>query len=252
MHIFRILKKRNNENTNFFLEMDAPTPLKRRHATSSSHPRRKAPRREPPQSPSASSPASRVVPPDTSRDEPRRPLGIIIGQAPPASVGEGAGEGFTPLSGLAERRLARLAGLEVDELWHRFDRHNLLSEFPGRLPKHARHQRTSGYALHQSNGDAFPMEQARAAAAALDLCRYRLVVLLGLRVAAAFKVKRASLLMLNEEALPCPLIILPHTSGVSHFWNDAANVAAAEHAFRDAIARFATTRSRFFLTGARE
>lgn len=242
--------------------MDAPTlsATKRRLATS--HPRRKAPRREQPpppsprqstlppaspQSPSVSSSASRgLAPPDTGRDTPRRPLGIIIGQAPPASVGEGEGASFTPLSGLAERRLARLAGLDPAELWQRFDRRNLLSEFPGRLPEHTRHQRGSGYALHQSSGDAFPMEPARAAAAALDLRRYRLVVLLGLRVAAAFKVKRASLLMLDEEALSCPLLIMPHTSGVSHFWNNAANVAAAEHAFRDAIAQFATTRSRFF------
>jgi hypothetical protein len=112
-------------------------------------------------------------------------MGIVIGQAPNAY----AGAASEPLSGLAERRLARLAGMELTELWTRFDRTNLLDAHPGRKPRADKHTRESGYTLHQSAGDAFPMEEARAAAAALDLSSYRLAVLLGLSVASAFRVR---------------------------------------------------------------
>ena len=168
-------------------------------------------------------------------------MGIVIGQAPPIH----SGEDFVPLSGLAEQRLARLAGLEVADLWRRFDRRNLLHEFPGRKPRADKHRRENGYMLHQSNGDEFPLELAREAAASVDLSGYGLAVLLGLQVAGAFRVK-AKLLTFDLETLACPAIVLPHTSGVSHFWNDADNVAAAEVAFRDAIAQCLVKRSRFF------
>ena len=75
-------------------------------------------------------------------------------------------------------------------------------------------------------------------------------MLLGLRVASAFRVPRAKLLLLDEAALPCPVLVLPHTSGVSHFWNRAANVQAAERAFRDAMCAHMSTRSRFFREAA--
>lgn len=61
----------------------------------------------------------------------------------------------------------------------------------------------------------------------------------------AFRVK-AQLLFLDLHTLACPVIILPHTSGVSHFWNDAERVSAAEGAFRDAIAQCLGSKSRFF------
>ena len=176
-----------------------------------------------------------------SRQFAQRPTGIVIGQAPPIH----SGEDFVPLSGLAEQRLARLAGVEVGELWRRFDRRNLLDAFPGRKPRADKHRRENGYMLHQSNGDEFPKELAREAAAGIDLSGYGLAVLLGLQVAGAFRVK-ARLLTLDMETLACPAIVLPHTSGVSHFWNDADNVAAAEAAFRDAIAQCLGKRSRFF------
>ena len=172
---------------------------------------------------------------------PERPLGVVIGQAPPIHKGAD----FVPLSGLAEKRLARLAGLEVGELWQRFERRNLLDSHPGRKDKADKHQPDSGYRLHQSTGDEFPKELAREAAAEMDLSGYGLAVLLGLQVAGAFRVK-AKLLTLDLETLACPAIVLPHTSGVSHFWNDADNVAAAEAAFRDAIAQCLGKRSRFF------
>jgi len=163
-------------------------------------------------------------------------LGVIIGQAPNAS----AAAGFRPLEGLAEQRLARLAGLTVEALWERFDRRNVLSAFPGRKHKDDKHGTAAGYALHASTGDRFPMEEARAAAAAMDLSGYRLVVLLGLRVASAFRLRQPKLLEESCSAkspLACPVLVLPHTSGVSHFWNEPQNVRLAEDAFRRAMAR---------------
>ena len=175
------------------------------------------------------------------REVKQRSLGIVIGQAPPIHTGAD----FVPLSGLPEKRLARLAGLEICELWQRFERRNLLDNHPGRKFKADKHQRDNGYRLHQSTGDEFPKELAREAAAGVDLSGYGLAVLLGLQVASAFQVK-AKLLTLDYDTLACPAIVLPHTSGVSHFWNDADNVAAAEAAFRDAIAQCLGKRSRFF------
>ena len=63
---------------------------------------------------------------------------------------------------MAEQRLARLAGISVSELWERFDRQNLLAQFPGKEPKEDRHRREAGYKLHESTGDCFPLEPARA------------------------------------------------------------------------------------------
>ena len=40
-----------------------------------------------------------------------------------------------------------------------------------------------------------------------------------------------------ESPLACPVLVLPHTSGVSHFWNEPQNVRLAEDAFRRAMAR---------------
>lgn len=187
-------------------------------------------------------------PPDEPRSAERggqrQRRGLIIGQAPNAA----ACDGDAALQGTSEQRLARLAGLSVAELWQRFDRRNLLDHFPGKLPKRQCHRREAGYTLHQGTGDVFPLDRAREKATqmAVDLTDYRLVVLLGLRVAAAFRLPRPRLLTLDEASLPCAALVIPHTSGVSHFWNDEAKVRAAEAALRDAILRFMGTRSRFF------
>ena len=118
--------------------------------------------------------------PSDAREDGQYPLGIVIGQAPPIHTGAD----FVPLSGLAEQRLARLAGLEVSTLWRRFNRRNLLEAHPGRKFKADKHQRTNGYRLHQSTGDEFPKDVAREAAATIDLTGYRLAVLMGLQASA--------------------------------------------------------------------
>ena len=215
------------------------------HADGGAITARLAARAEPVASTAAPSSPARPVSDDAAAaadDCRRRPKGLIVGQAPNA----GASAEFVPLSGLAERRLARLAGVEVHELWQRFERRNLLDGHPGRKPRAEKHTARAGYRLHQSSGDEFPMEQARAAAVDIDVSDYRLVVLLGLSVANAFQLPRPRLLTLDRDTLPCPTIVLPHTSGVSHFWNDPANVQLAECAFRAAIAECLCTRSRFF------
>ena len=96
------------------------------------------------------------------------------------------------LEGLSGSRLARLAGLPPSDLWARCDRINLLSHFPGTKPK-APSQLDETYQLHQSSGDYFNLKKARAAADAMDITSYHLVVLLGLNVARAFRLQHPSL-----------------------------------------------------------
>merc|ERR1740117_2166348 len=97
-----------------------------------------------------------------------------------------------PLKGGAERRLARLSGRSTQELWELFDRVNLLPYFPGRKARAPKHnQRT--YRLHQSDGDTFPLSEARDMSSAVPIQRYAVVLLLGLNVARAFGVPSPAL-----------------------------------------------------------
>lgn len=137
---------------------------------------------------------------------------LLVGQAP-----SGRAPGAAPLDGPSGRRVARLAG--VLELGDAFDAANLLGEFPGK----------------QGKGDAFPAAAARLAAAALDLSGRPLVVLGGRGVAAAFGEGGRAWL----EAFPLrgiPAIVVPHPSGVSHWWNCPANAARASLVLRAAAA----------------
>eukprot|EP00913_Durusdinium_trenchii_P009406 g8840.t1 len=118
--------------------------------------------------------------------------GLVLGQAPPGPR-ENLPRGWRPLAGPAEQRLGRLAGLSVQQLWQRFDRANLLAWYPGLKKRAKKHSVSRGYKLHSSDGDVFPMKQARQAAASMDLSKYRSVLLLGTSVA------------------------------LSHFWNDKEN-----------------------------
>ena len=239
--------------------------------------------------------------------------GLFVGQAPSRT-------GVDVLGGIAERRLARMADLGVDELWALFGRVNLLNYFPGGRGRDARHlpRRLGGtYRLHEGEGDMFPAAEAMGAASALcaDLAvpprAPSLVVLLGLQVAQAVakaKVPEGVVLIAPRPALmargrlvlcarantprrrgtrsvcwrcrargalPLPvdgaaaarapgppprrassaaaggggrtlppacqtveLLVLPHPSGVSHFWNGTANAAAASDVLRKCMAEF--------------
>jgi hypothetical protein len=180
--------------------------------------------------------------------------GLIIGQAPRL----GATDDLPPLSGLPERRLASLAGLTVEELWGKFDRVNLLTAFPGRLcdvgvedsgdasvPSVEKEgvldmERKGEAAAVKPKGDQFPLNEGREAATRLlpQLRKYSRVVMLGLNVAKSFCAPKVDLLdtfLLCDETevggngpgvegpsrppgTPTLVLVLPHPSGVSHFW----------------------------------
>ena len=119
----------------------------------------------------------------------RRPRAIIIGQAPPPNLAAAEARDFLALDKPApERRLARLAGCSVEELWRVFERKNVLAFWPGKKERAAKHHKAAGYTKHESAGDLFPLDDARLEALRIDLDSYALVVLLGLNVARSFNV----------------------------------------------------------------
>jgi uracil-DNA glycosylase len=178
-----------------------------------------------------------------------RPL--LIGQAPGPNT-----DPSEPLSGASGKRLAALCGLDLEEFLARFERANLLPEFPGKIGK----------------GDRFPVALARPLARSLaGRCLDRRVVLLGNGVASAFGWRapwlRWSLAAaaaaarpdhqnpvlvvatadrrrrhpaegevlagaVNGDVSPPLFAISPHPSGISHFWNSPSNVARARRFWR--------------------
>jgi hypothetical protein len=66
---------------------------------------------------------------------------------------------------------------------------------------------------------------------------FDLVLLLGRKVAAAFGLAGVPLLgeARHFDHLDCRWVVYPHPSGVSHFWNDAANLERARRVLRDAV-----------------
>lgn len=165
--------------------------------------------------------------------------GLLVGQAPPKPR-EALPEGYLPLQGLPERRLARLAGLaSVAELWSLFDRVDLLGWYPGPKDRKEYHLPSLGYRKHNWDGHRFPLREARLAAGRLmafgRLARtYRVVVLCGRKVAAAFGLKLLQVPW-TEQADGVKYVVLPHPSGVSHYWNDEINWHRAAGIFRAAM-----------------
>lgn len=129
-----------------------------------------------------------------------RPL--LVGEAPSREGGE-------PMGGRVGARLAAAAGLTVDEFLRRCDRVNLLSRCPGKAGR--------------PKGHAFPAEEARVAAEALDV-RGRVVVILGKRVARACGLRDVAWLTevrLRDAELA---FVVPHPSGIVRWYNDPANL----------------------------
>ena len=166
-----------------------------------------------------------------------------------------------PLSGAAGARLARLAGVPAPDLWKICHRKNLIEAYPGKKPISKiklRHSFNKGeeYTLHQSAGDHFPLQQARENATRMDLAPYALVIVLGLNVARAFRLPNAKLFKRyrwepekGKRATPIPssgegaafdgqtmILVFPHPSGVSHFWNTISNRRHAQQELRRALA----------------
>lgn len=183
----------------------------------------------------------------------QRPRGLVIGQAPPGPP-ESLPLGYQPLQGFPERRLAKLAGLgSPEELWELFDRVDLLGWCPGPKSRKEHHKVLSkrgakiGYNKHRCDGHRFPLHLARLAAGRLltfggplGCCDYALrdyavVVLCGRLVAAAFGLKLRPSVPWAEEASGVRYLVMPHPSGVSHFWNDSMSRHRAAAAFRAAL-----------------
>ena len=144
---------------------------------------------------------------------------VLVGQAPCCG-----GDPRVPLTGRSGRFLASACGIPFWSYLRWTVRVNLLDYWPGKSGK----------------GDAFPMAEAREAAAALEpSLKGRRAVLLGHGVASAFGLGGRPYLG-PWEVVPRPLgsfaaAVLPHPSGVNRFWNDPTNRERAGRFLRSAI-----------------
>jgi len=125
-----------------------------------------------------------------------------------------------------------------------FDRIDLLGWCPGPKDRKEYHLRSRGYKKHMCDGHRFPMRLARLAAGRLcvgclaggsSLRDYAVVVLCGRLVAGAFGLKLRASVPWAEETDGIRYLVMPHPSGVSHFWNDEVNRCRAAAAFRAAL-----------------
>lgn len=139
---------------------------------------------------------------------------LLVGEAP----GKKADPSRPLIGGLVGKRLMDLLGFNLGLYVRRVDRVNVLDYFPGRTGK----------------GDSFPMAEARQAADRLKtalFCSKDRVVLLGRRVAAAFKVKAEYLEWV--EVGNTKVAVLPHPSGINRWWNDPVNKSRATRFMRE-------------------
>ena len=143
---------------------------------------------------------------------PRCDRPLLIGQAP-SRLGDPA----KPCTGRFMRFLCGVAGVSTLAYLRAFERRNLLPAWPGKSGK----------------GDAFPMEEARAAAAGMDV-RGRTVVCCGRKVAGAFGVRAGFLSETEKDG--AAFVVLPHPSGVNRWWNSRSNRRRARRLLRRLIA----------------
>lgn len=130
-------------------------------------------------------------------------------------IGEASGRGGDPAKPLdgssgspgngSGARLCRIAGVTHDELFQRFRLRNLLDYFPG-----------------MSNGKraTFPAQVARAAADAF-LVDEDTILLLGKRLAMAFRVKADYLEWIEMDGKR--YAVVPHPSGLNRWYNSEEN-----------------------------
>lgn len=148
-------------------------------------------------------------------------LPLLLGEAP----GSGGGT-RDPLGARTARRLADLAGWPPERgesdpyraaLARRFELRNLLARNPGKVGK----------------GAAFPLGDARLAAAALDLDG-RTVIALGKRVAAALGIPTDYFEWRSVRG--ARVVVVPHPSGINRVLNDAATREATGAILREVAA----------------
>lgn len=146
---------------------------------------------------------------------------LIVGEAPSRTTSE-------PLSGRSGARIAELMGLTTETFVERFDRVNLLDEYPG----------------SDGKGTAFPFLPAMARAFELREGPWTHYLLLGRRVAGAFGLRDDAEFLRWYELVglrivvpdgelfprssePKRAVVLPHPSGIVRWWNTTANRRAA-------------------------
>lgn len=146
---------------------------------------------------------------------------LLIGQAP----GRG---GTTPLFPSASgHRLLSLVGCSLDRFHNAFEVVNLLPVYPGRNPN--------------GPGDAFPRITARIAAEAMRPKLFgRRVLFLGRNVASSFGFPTALWFAWrwHQDAGKGGAFlwaVIPHPSGMSHFYNDEGNRSVAGSFLRRAM-----------------
>lgn len=144
---------------------------------------------------------------------------ILVGRAPSRTS-----DPARPLAGSQSgRRLLSLSGLQGGQFWRAFEAVNLLDRWPGPAA---------------GAGDRFPLAEARLAAR--ELRRHlegRRVLLLGPEVCTALGAEPPPLLVWRPGVPAVPAsswAVFPHPSGVSHFWNSAADALDAARFLQDA------------------
>lgn len=145
---------------------------------------------------------------------------VLVGQAAARST-----VGKQPLNeGATSRRLATLLGMNASEYEQAFARHNVLGRvFPGKMGK----------------GDAFPVARARRGATSLQASHVGdgdVVVALGRGVARSFGVPTSTgffeWFVHPADDPRFHMVVVPHPSGISHWWNSRTNRLAARCFFR--------------------
>jgi uracil-DNA glycosylase len=137
---------------------------------------------------------------------------LIVGQAPSKSS-----EGLRPFhpSTKSGKALASLAG--VRDISRRAQTINLIGRFPGKD--------------RWRKGDKFPLGKAKRAASRLQLSGFRRVVLIGRYVAKAFGEPDRPFLRWFTLG-DARAVIVPHPSGVNHWWLDRRNRRRARRVMR--------------------
>lgn len=154
---------------------------------------------------------------------------LLVGEAPNRST---SGMGYPPLSGAPSVMVCQALGIALPD--HHLDRR-------GRILKAYQEMRRLFDArnlLSRHPGLRWPADEAREAARKIELYEYRAVVLLGRKVARAFGLRGDFFgqTTLEESCRRTVVLFAPHTSRLSHLWNDAANVQRLGDLLRRAIA----------------
>jgi len=133
---------------------------------------------------------------------------ILVGQAPSRNR-----DPKRPLiGGKSGYFLQQLCGMTLLQYVRRFETVNLLSSYPG----------------GSSNGDRFPMKQARISAALFaEGWAGRRAIFLGQKVAQAFDRQVVPFFEWTADARGFRFAVMPHPSGVNRFWNRSENHAKA-------------------------